>query len=299
MNQKIRRILLSISRLVPDRLYVKMKFRRSFHRPLNLKNPKTYNEKLQWLKLYDRNPIYIQLVDKYEAKQYIRDRVGEQYVVKTLGVWDTFDAIDFSSLPNQFVLKCTHDCGGLVICKDKKSLDLAESRSKINSSLKTNYYLTCREWPYKNVKRRIIAEEYLENSAVGELRDYKFFCFNGEVKALFVASSRQNETEETKFDFFDTDYRHLPIINGHPNSPTLPERPKKLDEMIRLAEILSRGFPHIRCDFYEIGDKVYVGELTLYHWGGLVPFEPQEWDERFGSWIRLPEKRIKKWGRQR
>ena len=271
-----------------DKTFLRIFYYGHFRKSLNLNNPETYNEKLQWLKLFDRREIYSVMVDKYEAKGFISSIIGEQYVIPTIGVWDTFDEIDFDSLPMQFVLKCTHDCGGLIICKDKNDLDLDLARKKINKCLKTNYYYKGREWPYKNVKPRIIAETYMENSETNDLRDYKFFCFDGEPKYLFIATERQSETEDTKFDFFDMNYEHLDIRNGHPNASVPPKKPECFEEMKRLAANLSKGIPQIRVDFYEVDGRVYVGELTLFHWSGAVPFEPEEWDYKFGELINLP-----------
>ena len=277
-----------VSQILPDRLYLKLKYWSIMGKKLNLSNPITYNEKLQWLKLYDHNLEYTKLVDKYEVKSWARNKIGSQYIIKTLGIWNTFDEINFSELPNQFVLKCTHDSGGLVICKDKKVFDVNEAKKKINASLSNNYFYSGREWPYKNVKPRIIAEVFMEDEVTHELRDYKFFCFDGKVKALFVASERQSENEETKFDFFDEEYRHLPFTNGHPNADVIPKKPMQFDQMKQLAEILSEGLPHARIDLYEVNGKVYFGEITFSHWSGFVRFEPEEWDEKFGAWISLP-----------
>ena len=272
---------------LPDERFLRKYYKIRFGRELNLEDPKTYTEKLQWLKLFDRKPIYTSMVDKHEAKEYVAQRIGSEYIIPTLGVWDSFDEIDFDSLPDQFVLKCTHDSGGLVIVKDKSKLDLDAARVKINKSLKRNYYLHGREWPYKNVKPRILAETYMEDPETAELRDYKFFCFNGEVKALFVATERYKAGEETKFDFFDAEYNHLPFTNGHPNAEVLPEKPKTFEKMKELAAELSVGIPHLRVDFYEVDGKIYFGELTFSHWSGMMPFDPEEWDRTFGDWIDL------------
>ena len=278
-----------LSRCIPDRLFLRIRYRARFGKKLDLKNPKTFSEKLQWLKLYDRKPIYTTIVDKYEVKKYIADQIGEQYVIPTLGVWDRFDDIDFDSLPNRFVLKCTHDSGGLAICKDKTEFDFAKAKKELEKSLKNNFYFQGREWPYKNVKPRIIAEVYMEDELTHELRDYKFFCFDGVVKALFVATERGSSTAETKFDFFDAEYKHLPFTNGHPNANVLPEKPEHFEEMKVLASKLSQGIPHVRIDLYECNCKVYFGEMTFFHWSGLKPFDPEEWDYTFGSWITLPK----------
>lgn len=255
---------------------------------LNLSTPRTFNEKLQWLKLNDRKPEYTVMVDKYAVKKYVSDRIGDQYIIPTLGVWDRPEDIDFESLPDQFVLKVTHDSGGLVICRDKATLDKEATIQKLHKSLQRDYYQVHREWPYKNVPRRIIAEQYMEDKETGELRDYKFFCFNGTARLLFIATDRMNKNEETKFDFFDMELNHLDIKNGHPNADTSPAKPKNFEEMRHLAEKLSQNIPHVRVDFYEVNGKTYFGELTFSHWSGLVPFEPEEWDRTIGDWIKLP-----------
>ena len=274
--------------LLTDSMYLKLIYKARMGKKLNLKQPLTYTEKIQWIKLYDRNPIYTKLVDKYEVKSYVANKIGEKYIIPTLGVWDCFDEIDFDKLPNQFVLKCTHDSGGNVICRNKAEFDFVKAKEKIEKCLKRNYYWHGREWPYKNVKPRIIAEYYMEDEKTGELRDYKFFAFNGSTKALFIASDRQVVGEETKFDFFDENFQHLDLKNGHPNALTIPDKPQNFETMKELANKLSEGFPEVRVDFYEANGEVYFGELTFAHWSGLTPFEPEAWDKTFGDWIDLP-----------
>nr|MBQ5604518.1 glycosyl transferase [Bacteroidales bacterium] len=278
------------SRLFSDETYLKLRwyFLMGYRLPIN--NPQTFNEKLQWLKLYDRKDIYTTMVDKYEVKEYVSKIIGNEYIIPTIGVWDTVDEIDFDALPNQFVLKCTHDSGGLVICEDKGKLDIKKAKAKLRECLKFEYFWYGREWPYKNVKPRIIAEQYMVDESGYELKDYKFFCFNGCVKALFVATDRGKINEETKFDFFDENFNHLPFTNGHPNSTKCVMKPQSFDKMKELAALLSKNIPHLRVDFYDINGKVYFGELTFSHWSGMVPFEPEEWDYTFGSWIHLPGK---------
>lgn len=270
-----------------DELYIKIAFWARVGRWPNIDHPQSYNEKLQWMKLHDRNPLYTKLVDKYEVKPLVAEKIGDKYIIPTLGVWDNVEDIDFDSLPNQFVLKCTHDSGGLVICKDKRELDIDAAKKKLNTCLKHSFYWGMREWPYKDVKPRIIAEQYMEDET-GELRDYKFFCFDGEVKALFIASDRTKDIE-TKFDFYDEDFNHLPFTNGHPNAEVPPSKPVCFEEMKELAKILSKGIPQVRVDFYEIKGKVYFGEMTFFHWSGMTPFVPEEWDYKFGNWIKLPQ----------
>lgn len=284
----VKLILKRCSHILTDKAYIKLAYFRRFHKFPNLKNPQTYSEKLQWLKLYDRKPVYTTMVDKYAVKKYVADIIGEEYIIPTLGVWDKFEDIDFDSLPEQFVLKCTHDSGGIVICKDKSSFDAVAAKNKINDSLKTNYYLHGREWQYKDVKPRIIAEKYMVDESGYELKDYKFFCFDGKMKLFFIAKDRGSKTEETKFDFFDADFNHLPFTNGHPNSEPPYFKPENFEKMKELAEQLSQNIPQIRVDFYNIEGHIFFGELTFYHWGGLMPFDPPEWDAKLGEWIKLP-----------
>lgn len=285
---KMKRLFGKVGQKMPDKIYLEKVYKLRMGRKLNLDNPQTYNEKLQWLKLYDRKPEYTKMVDKYAVKDYVAKKIGAEHIIKTLGVWDKFDDIDFTTLPNQFVLKTTHDSGGVVICKDKNVLNMKEARKRIEWSLNRKYYYIWREWPYKDVKPRIIAEEYMVDESGYELKDYKFFCFNGKVKALFVAKDRTKVNEETKFDFFDENFNHLPFTNGHPNSEPPYFKPENFEKMKELAEKLSIGIPHVRVDFYNINGKIYFGELTFSHWSGLTPFNPEEWDYEFGSWIELP-----------
>ena len=426
-----------LTRFIPDEPYLKMVYRIRMGKKLNLENPQTFNEKLQWLKLYDRKPIYTTMVDKYEAKKYVAGIIGEEYIIPTLGVWNHFDEIDFDKLPDQFVLKCTHDSGGLVIVRDKSKFDKEAAKKKIEKSLKRNFYWKGREWPYKDVKPRIIAEKYMEDKTedqisdykvydfegnpeiiqvdfdrfiehkrnlytkdwdyiegelkypsikdrhdvkpdnlnqmiqaakmlsekitflrtdfylidgklyfgeltlfpesgfenfkpedldreygkciilpgggvllksdnymlwvhasaaynsdtteCSDLKDYKIFTFDGIAKALFVASDRSGD-EETKFDFYDAEFRHLPFTNGHPNAAVPPAKPETFNKMKELSYKLSKDLPHCRVDFYEVNGQTYFGELTFSHWSGLVPFVPDEWDKTFGEWITLPKK---------
>lgn len=283
-------LLLKIAPILSDRLFLKVLFRLRMGYKLNLDNPVTFNEKLQWLKLNNRKPEYTQMVDKVGAKEYVASIIGEEYIIPTIGVWDRVEDIDWEALPNQFVLKCTHDSGGIVICPDKTKLDISAAKRKLKRGLKRDFYSQNREWPYKDVKRRIIGEVYMVDESGYELKDYKWFCFDGVPKALFIATDRGVKGEETKFDFFDADFNHLPFTNGHPNSPHTILKPQGFEKMKELAAKLSEGQPHLRVDFYDINGKIYFGELTFYHWSGTTPFEPVEWDYKFGEWIKLPFK---------
>lgn len=275
-----------------DEAFLKKKFRIMVGEPLNLEDPQTFNEKLQWLKLYNRRPEYSRMVDKYEVKEYVAQQIGAEYIIPNLGVWDRFEDIDFDALPDRFVLKCTHDSGGLVICKDKSKLDREAARIKLERSLATNFYLLGREWPYKNVKPRIMAEAYMEDTTLGELRDYKFFTFGGKCKALYIVSSRYEEGVEIRFNFFDSQFNPLDIFNDHPNASKPIEKPQCYDLMVELAEKLAQGIPHVRVDFYEVDGKVYFGEMTFFHNSGFSHFQPEKWEYTFGSWLELPKEKI-------
>ena len=289
INRLKRAFLYKFAWLFPDKTFLELLFPLMVGYKLDLEHPHTYNEKLQWLKLYNRRPEYIKMVDKVEAKKYVASIIGEDHIVPTLAVYDRVEDIDFDALPNQFVLKCAHDSGGIVICSDKNELDCNAAIKKLRKGLSRNYYYQNREWPYKGVKPRIIAEKYMTDDGV-ELKDYKFFCFDGDPKFMFIASDRFEKSEETKFDFYDMAFHHLPFTNGHPNATKEIQKPRGFDKMEELASKLSKGMPHVRVDFYDVKGHIYFGELTFFHWSGLVPFEPQEWDVKFGEMIQLPIK---------
>lgn len=275
-----------LGKYLSDEVFIKLEYFSGMRKFPNIKNPKTFNEKLQWLKLNDIHSEYGLLVDKADAKDYVAEIIGKEYIIPTLGVWNSFDEIDFDALPMQFVLKTTHDSGGVVVVKDKSSFNKNAAKKKLENSLKRNYFLEHREYPYKFVKPRILAEKYMVDESGIELKDYKFFCFNGKCKMLFVASDRN--INDVKFDFFDTDFNHLPFIQGHPCSKKLIHKPKGFEEMVKLSERLSSGFPHLRVDLYDINGKIYFGELTFFHFSGNVPFIPNEWDYKIGEWLELP-----------
>lgn len=272
---------------VPDELHIRLLWRIKRGCPIDLKCPKTYMEKLQWLKLHDRNPMYTTMVDKLEMKSWVSKKIGSQYVVPVYSSWDCFDDINPSNLPNRFVLKTTNDSSGLSVCKEKSSFDWDSARQKVNASLRRNYFDVWREWPYKNVKPRVFAEALLEERGScqdGVLTDYKFFCFNGVPKIMYVS---QDASISPHTDFFDMNFNHLSIRMADPNADILPPKPKKFEEMKSLAAKLSEGIPHVRVDFYCVNDCVYVGELTFYHNAGFSEIEPEEWDQRMGDWIDL------------
>ena len=270
-----------IGRWLPDKLYVSLKYRCKLHKSINWNKLSSFNEKLQWLKLYDRKPEYTIYVDKYAVRDYIAKTIGEEYLIPLLGVWDTPEEINFDQLPNQFVLKCNHDSGGLCICKDKSSFDIEFSKKKLSKSLTTDYYLGGREWPYKNVPRKIIAEKYMVDESGYELKDYKIFCFNGEPKIIQVDFDRFTNH---KRNIYDLEWKLLDIEIEYPSAKDhIIEKPKYLDEMLMLARTLSKDIPHVRTDFYCINDKIYFGEMTFYHESGFGEFTPRSADKWLGN----------------
>lgn len=277
-----------IGRWMNDRTFIKWEYFSGMRKFPNLENPITFNEKLQWLKLNDIHPEYSRIVDKAEAKEYVKETLGdgaEQYIIPTLGVWNSFDEINFDQLPNQFVLKTTHDSGGVAVVKDKSTMNLTEIRKKIERSMNNNFFYEHREYPYKDIMPRIIAEKYMVDESGTELKDYKFFCFDGEPKMLFVATDRPFDT---RFDFFDIEWNHLPFKQGHPLATKEIKNLQGFKKMLDLSRKLSKGFPHVRVDLYDINGDIYFGELTFFHFSGNVPFEPEEWDYKVGEWLTLP-----------
>lgn len=277
-------------KFLPDSWYLHYVYWRKMGMWLHLKNPHTFNEKLQWLKLHDHNPLYTTLVDKYAVKKWVADKIGEQYIVPTLGVWDKFEDIDFDQLPNQFVLKTTHDSKGVVICLDKQTFDKQAAGKKLTRALHTNFYSQSREWPYKNVPPRIIAEKYMsDNNMQQGLSDFKFMCFDGKVKCSFTCTERF-APGGLKVTFYDTDWKIMPFERHYPRSQVPLAKPLNYDEMVQLAEKLSKDIPFVRVDFYSVQGKTYFGELTFYPGAGLEEFTPAEWDKMLGDWLSLPKK---------
>ena len=281
-----------------DEKYLKLMWRMRFGTSLDLDHPQTYTEKMQWLKLYNRRPEYSDLVDKFEVKKIVADKIGDKYIIPTLGVWDSIEDIDWDSLPNQFVLKTTNgsDSSGVVICRDKNDFDIVSAKNKLAKSLKLDIYKTMREWPYKGIKKRIIAEAYLSDSGQKDgntaedeqLKDYKFYCFSGEPKFMMLASNRFSTHN---FNFYDMSFNKLPITSvSGTRSEVEFEKPRKFEEMKEIASILSQGFAHIRVDLYYSGDNVYFGELTFFDTSGYDDFSSPEWNLQCGKWLVLPEK---------
>lgn len=274
-----------------DERYLSNLYRAQLGEKLNLDNPIGFNEKTQWLKLHDRKTIYTTMVDKYEVKKYIANLIGEEFVIPTYGVWDSFDEIDFDKLPNQFVLKTTHDSGGMVICRDKKTFNFNKARKKLTKSLKRKYFYAFREWPYKDVKPRILAEKYMtdekynDSNGFNSLNVYKILTFGGEPK--IIQTIENDKTDHETIDYFDCEWNLLDLRQNYPNSPVPLDRPKNLDKMLELSRLLSQGTRFVRVDLYEINNKVYFSEFTFFSDAGFEKFNPEKWDKTLGDWIRI------------
>ena len=277
----------SINRLIPDAAYIRMMYYYHFGKMPNLHNPKTFNEKLQWLKLYDHNPLYTTMVDKVKVKDYVISKVGDRYIIPTIATWNNANQIDFTVLPDKFVLKCNHDSHGVVVVKDKKAINESEVRSYLSSRMANNGYWYGREWPYKNVEKQILAEQYISDGNE-ELTDYKIHCFNGEPKIVLVCQNRFDEGG-LKEDFYDTKWRHLDVGRPGIAHGKLIDRPLQLDEMINVARTLSADIPFLRTDFYCVDGTVLFGELTFFPASGFKRFVPDRFDRMLGDWLKLPQ----------
>ena len=266
-----------------DKSYIRLIYRLRMGKKLNLDDPKTFTEKLQWLKLYDHNPNYTRMADKLALRDYVEEKIGSGHSVKVLGVWESFSDIDFNTLPDRFVLKTTHDSGSYVICRDKAEFDIHKAEKNLSRSLKYNYYKTTREWQYKDICPKIIAEEYLDDGKTC-LTDYKFFCFNGKPQFMYFEEEASNRPTQA---IVDMDFNQMPFSMDDEKAEKVPQKPSRFEEMEGIAQKLSEGIPFLRVDMYCIGDTVYVGELTFYHYGGFIPFSPAEWDGRIGDMLDL------------
>ncbi len=291
MNQLLDHIIVFLGgkfAVIPDKLYLSSLFYLMFDKRINWKKPVSFNEKIQWLKVNDRNPIYTKLVDKYEAKEYVASVIGKEYIVPTYAIWDDVSSIDFDSLPNSFVLKCTHNSAiGLCVCRDKKNLNIETTIANLRIGLEKNHYIKGREWPYKNVKPRIIAEKYLQDVDGSGLTDYKFYCFNGEPKYLYV-SMDLDKHDEGRISFLNIDWTFAPFgRTDYKPLKELPKKPSKFDEMLIIVRKLSKGHKFLRVDLYQVGEKVFFSELTFHPCGGFMPFTPQEYDTILGKELEL------------
>lgn len=270
-----------------DEKYLRLKYELVMGEKLDLDNPQKYSEKLQWLKLYDRKDIYTAMVDKYESKNFLKTIIDEKHIIPTYGIYNSFDEIDFNKLPKEFIMKCTHDSGGTVICNNKEKLDKEKAKKTINKFLKRKYFYVHREWPYKNVKPRIIIEEYLKNKSNTDLVEYNWFCFNGEPK--FIMACYGDKRKARCNDYYDIDFNKLDFSCGYATGKKALNKPKTYNEMLKLSKKISKNIPSLRVDFYEVDGKIYIGELTFFHWAGYTAFDPKKWDLEFGKMLVLPK----------
>lgn len=288
----VRRALLRFERKgwfdrLSDKNYLKIMFWAHMGKRLNLKKPITYNEKLQWLKLHDRQSQYVMMADKYAVREHIAQVLGTEYLIPLLGVWENPDDIDFDALPQQFVLKCNHNSGtGMYICKDKSKMNIEQVKKELCKGLRQDYHLCGREWVYKNIKRRIIAEKFMVDETGVDLTDYKVMCFNGEPKIIQIHRGRFSEH---CVDWYNTKWELLDVCLGTPMSGVKTEKLPFLDEMLEFSQKLAAGIPHVRVDWYYVNGQLYFGELTFFNASGFVPFEPEKWDEILGGYIDLPK----------
>lgn len=276
-----------LKKLLSDNIYLKIKYLKHYGRWPNLKNPTTFQEKMQWLKLNHRAPYMTQMVDKYEAKKYVAEKIGNDYIIPTLGLWNNVEDIDFETLPEQFVLKTTHDSGGIVICHDKNRLDVESAKKKLSTAIHRSGYNAGREWVYKDVQPRIIAEQYMTDGENIDLIDYKFYCFNGVPRYCQVI--RDRNTAET-IDFYDREWVHQEFIGLNQNanfSGKAMEKPRLYEQMLEIAAILSKNEPFLRVDLYYIHERIYFGEMTFYPSGGFGLFRPEKYNKLLGDLINL------------
>lgn len=284
-NRETRLKLGNLIKPLPDPWVLKFEYRIKVGKKLNLRHPTTFNEKLQWLKLHNHQPQYTEMVDKIAVRKIIADKIGEEYLVPLLGVWESYDAIDFDSLPSQFVLKCAHDSGSVHIVRDKSKMDHDTLRKFYTFRLSRSPYVTTREWPYKNAGRNIIAEEMLKDNKNDIINVYKIFNFNGEPRVFQVIMNDKQKNETV--DYYNLEWNRLEIMQTYPNSETGVSKPEKLNEMITLAKKLSAGIPFVRVDFYEVGGRLYFSEYTFFTDSGYSRFQPEKWDHIMGEWLDI------------
>lgn len=281
-----------LQHILPAKPYLSLKYSVVFKKKINWDNPVSFSEKLQWIKLYGCRPEYTTMVDKFKVKEYVASKIGSEHIIPTIGVWDTPDSIDFTTLPDKFVLKCNHDSGKIIICHNKSELDVDAVRTTLKKMMAADYYLMGRETPYKTVKRRIIAEPLIEQADGGELKDYKVHNFNGEPKMILVCQNRFSPTGLTE-DFYSESWELLPVRRpDHPNADLSAPKPEQLEELLNLSKILAADIPFVRTDFYIVGGRILFGEMTFFPSSGFVPFIPPVWDSIIGSWLTLPSKAV-------
>lgn len=284
----IRKMYGKYGQSLSDEEYISKIYKFRTGKSLNLENPSSFNEKMYWLKLNDRKPFYTLLCDKIEVKKIIEKELGPEYIVPTIDTWDSSDDIDFEKLPNKFVLKCNHDSGSVIVCRDKSKLNIKKTRKAINKCLKTDYFLKTREWPYKNINRKVFAEQYVESEDGTSMVDYKFFCFNGEPKFLYVSQGLENH-QTASISFFDLDGNRLPFKRSDFKAIEHFEKPSNFEEMKKIAKTLAKlsQSKHVRIDLYSINNRIYFSEFTFFTCGGCIPFEPASADDEIGKMLKL------------
>lgn len=281
-----RKLCTVFNRYIPDRIYLKMLYQVRLNEKLDIRNPVTFNEKMQWLKLYDRNPVYTKMADKYEVRSIVKAKLGAEYLIPLLGVWESVEEIAWEKLPEQFVLKCTHDSASVCICKDKAGFDKAAACRKLDRALKVNYYYASREWPYKNIKPRIIAEKYMADESGTELKDYKIYTFGGEPYLIQVDFDR---FVRHRRNLYTTEWEYIDEEIEYPKDPSVRiQKPEKLEEMLACARKLAGNTASLRTDFYSVNDKIYFGEITFYQEAGFARFSSEEYAKKLGEMIVLP-----------
>ena len=276
------------AKIIPTPIYIRLMYYHITGIKLNLKNPQTFTEKLQWMKVHYRNPLYTDRADKLKVREYIAKTLGNEFLVPLLGVYKRADDIDFDKLPNQFVLKCNHDSGSILICKDKSNFDIEGAKAHLTKHINTNYYYPSREWQYKDISPKILCEKYMADEMNEEINNYRIFCFSGEPKIIQVVCDK---FADKKLKFYFTDWHPIKnTISMMPESDLILNKPDKLDDMLQIARKLSQGLPHVRVDLYLTYNKIYFSEMTFFDLGGNRNFKQQEFNLKMGSWLQLPEK---------
>lgn len=295
-RQLFKRLMWKTSKMWPERAYLKVLAWNNTGKGINLDNPKTYNDKMSWLKLYYHKAIFTKMVDKYGVKEYVTERLGsDKYVIPAYGVYNTFDDIDFEKLPNEFIMKCTHDSGSQIVCRDKVAFNKTKARAILEKGMKRDYFWHNREWPYKNVPRKILIEKFVPQLGNDESIEYKVTCCDGKVKFITVCTGPAHEEPERRHnDHFDTEWNRINFEVVFSKSPYPIKKPSMLKELIEMSEKLAEGLPYLRVDWYDVDGDILFGELTFYTWGGACVFKPWSFNEVLGSWITLPEPCLEK-----
>lgn len=278
-----------LNHIMPSKIFLSLRYYQIFKKRIDWDNPTSFTEKLQWMKLYGCRPDYVSMVDKLAVKHLVATKIGEEYVIPTLKIWEKADDIELKDLPQQFVIKTNHDSGTVFVCRDKSDADETRIRKMFRQALKRNYYRIGRETPYKYVPRMVFAETFLNSYEEEEIRDYKFFCFSGEPKIFKINFDRSSDFTA---NYYDLDMNILPFgeVDPAPDYSKTCEKPEGFEQMVDICRKLSEGIPFVRVDLYNVNGKIYFGELTFFPTSGFGPFTSEEWDNRLGDWLILPNK---------